>query len=98
MTEFGLPLTCCAEENDTCTLDKAFNVGCSKQLFDIVIASMLLIGWIEIMFGVILVRNSATKLIHFLLQIYVNFSDDSSDLCMLSRVPFKKSKCTIKYF
>ena len=54
LSEFNLPPTCCAEDNITCTLDNVFNVGCSKQLFDIIFASMLSIGWIAIIFGVIL--------------------------------------------
>lgn len=64
-SEFGLPPTCCADDEKTCTLDNAFDVGCSKQLFDIVHASMFLIGWIEIVFGLILVRYLAITYIQF---------------------------------
>ncbi|CAO1365035.1 unnamed protein product [Diamesa serratosioi] len=53
-SEFGIPPTCCAEGYNVCTLDNVFNVGCSKQLFDVVLGSILLIGWIAIIFGSIL--------------------------------------------
>ncbi|CAO1307740.1 unnamed protein product [Diamesa hyperborea] len=53
-SDFIFPPTCCADVSSTCTVDNAFNVGCSEQLYVIVFNSLMLIGWIGIIFGGIL--------------------------------------------